>query len=306
MLRRLAVSIISLAVAASACTETNHQLNADPDAGGAGGLGSSGEPSGGATNQLNAGQDGGGANSGDGGAAVRESGGDNALDSEDGGASAGEGGRGGGIGSADGGAEACPKRDGQAPCTGEEEAMCEQAAQERDKELIFSLDLASERDGASLADMQRNWDCVVAELEADGVDVPMQDTDLDSLVVTSTLEQVEKALQLEAVTGFGVYCGEELCDYCWGLELDECKADAFCSLMSAYPFDPDRQCVASGAPVPVGCTPLGEGTSDAPCMKRLADGALFIATSGSVFLASPDWGECSETESRLAVSCEDD
>ena len=36
MLRRLVVSIVSSALAASACTDTEHQLNADPDGGGAG------------------------------------------------------------------------------------------------------------------------------------------------------------------------------------------------------------------------------------------------------------------------------
>jgi len=123
--------------------------------------------------------------------------------------------------------------------------------------------------------------------------------------VTSTFEQAEGALQLEAVTGFGVHCGEELCDYCWDLELDECEVDAFCFSMRAYPFEPDRQCVAS-APVVVGCTPFGSGTGDAPCVKRLSDGALFIATSGSVFLASPDWEECSQEESLLATRCDDD
>ena len=77
--------------------------------------------------------------------------------------------------------------------------------------------------------------------------------------------------------------------------------------MSAFPFDEMRGCVLS-VPVTVGCTPDEEGTDDAPCVKRLSDGALFIATQGSPFRASPEWEECGEADSqRLSdASCDDD
>jgi hypothetical protein len=222
------------------------------------------------------------------------------------GAAAREGGGGGAAGSGNGGQAVCPTREGEAPCVGEE-AMCEQAAEEREKELLFWLELPSEREGTSPEAMERNWDCVVEQLEADGVDIPTQDGAMDRLVVISAFGRVENALRLEAVTGFGVECTEELCESCWELELDECEADAFCFSMLAFPFEPDRQCVAISAPVAVGCTPFGSVTDDNPCVKRLADGALFIAAGGSAFRASPEWGECSEAERRrLAVHCEDD
>ncbi len=77
--------------------------------------------------------------------------------------------------------------------------------------------------------------------------------------------------------------------------------------MRAFPFDESRGCVST-VPVVVGCTPDEDGTDDAPCVKRLSDGALFIATQGSPFRGSPEWEECGEADSQRLndVSCEDE
>jgi hypothetical protein len=65
--------------------------------------------------------------------------------------------------------------------------------------------------------------------------------------------------------------------------------------MRAFPFDAAKQCVTYASEI-VGCTSDDGGTDDAPCVKRLEDGALFIATQGSPFRNSAGWAECSDAE----------
>lgn len=93
---------------------------------------------------------------------------------------------------------------------------------------------------------------------------------------------------------------------------DECpgvadSCDDGCFEMSAFPYDEERGCTdySAGAQV-VGCTSLEGGTDDAPCVKRANDGALFIATSGSAFLESEEWTDCTEEEAERAqtTGCE--
>ncbi len=72
--------------------------------------------------------------------------------------------------------------------------------------------------------------------------------------------------------------------------------------MRAYPLDTARSCVLA-VPEVVGCTPDEVGTDDAPCVKRLSDGALFVATQGSPFRDSAGWGECTEQEREKVVFC---
>jgi hypothetical protein len=72
--------------------------------------------------------------------------------------------------------------------------------------------------------------------------------------------------------------------------------------MRAAPFDAEQSCVVA-IPEIVGCTPDDLGTADTPCVKRLSDGALFIATQGSPFRNSAGWGECSEQERAMVVFC---
>jgi len=92
---------------------------------------------------------------------------------------------------------------------------------------------------------------------------------------------------------------------------DECPAvsrscDDGCHPMRAFPFDPAKQCVTYTSDI-VGCTSDDIGTDDAPCVKRLEDGAMFIATQGSPFRNSPGWAECTDTEEAalIATACSD-
>jgi len=82
---------------------------------------------------------------------------------------------------------------------------------------------------------------------------------------------------------------------CGGPEsVDECRPKR------AFPFDSARSCVSNVAEV-VGCTLDELGTAVAPCVKRLADGALFIATEGSSFRDPEQWGECTREESQMTL-----
>ncbi len=78
-----------------------------------------------------------------------------------------------------------------------------------------------------------------------------------------------------------------------------------CYPMRATPYDVDRGCFANAGGV-VGCTTDAVGTDDAPCVKRLSDGALFIASQGSPFRRSAGWAECRDDEIPMStVSCPD-
>lgn len=81
------------------------------------------------------------------------------------------------------------------------------------------------------------------------------------------------------------------------LILGACGGDE-CYPMRAHPFDGERSCVSAVSEV-VGCTLDEIGTADAPCVKRLSDGALFVANSGSIFRGSDEWGECTSEEMRM-------
>jgi len=59
--------------------------------------------------------------------------------------------------------------------------------------------------------------------------------------------------------------------------------------------DPARQCVTYTSEI-VGCTSDDSATDDAPCVKRLVNGALFIATQGSPFRNSTGSAECTDEE----------
>ena len=71
--------------------------------------------------------------------------------------------------------------------------------------------------------------------------------------------------------------------------------------MLAFAFDSARQCTSPRSRV-VGCTSDTGGTDEAPCVKRVRDGALFIASSGSMFLSTPDWVQCSDDEANMVVA----
>lgn len=73
------------------------------------------------------------------------------------------------------------------------------------------------------------------------------------------------------------------------------SCDSGCYPMRAFPFDAEHRCVTY-TPQVVGCTAADEATEDAPCVRRLTDGALFIATEGSAFRDSEDWVECTDTD----------
>lgn len=93
----------------------------------------------------------------------------------------------------------------------------------------------------------------------------------------------------------------------------ECVDDASscqegCFEMLAFAYDAELGCVeyAAGAQV-VGCTSDEGGTDDAPCVRRVRDGALFIATSGSPFFTE-SWAFCDEETSarvQAADACPD-
>lgn len=89
-------------------------------------------------------------------------------------------------------------------------------------------------------------------------------------------------------------------DECPGVS-DSC--DDGCYPMQAFPFDAARGCAVYKLEI-VGCTPDDGGTDDAPCVKRVRDGALFIATQGSPFRSSSDWAECSDSESAAVMAAE--
>jgi hypothetical protein len=81
------------------------------------------------------------------------------------------------------------------------------------------------------------------------------------------------------------------------------SCDDGCYPMRASPFDAARGCVLSKLEI-VGCTSDDGGTDDAPCVKRLRDGALFIATQGSPFRNSSEWAECSDSEWEAVMAAE--
>jgi hypothetical protein len=92
---------------------------------------------------------------------------------------------------------------------------------------------------------------------------------------------------------------------------DECPAvsrscDDGCHPMRAFPLDPAKQCVTDTSEI-VGCTSDETGTDDAPCVKRLEDGAMFIATQGSPFRNSSGWAECTDAEEAalMTATCSD-
>ena len=82
---------------------------------------------------------------------------------------------------------------------------------------------------------------------------------------------------------------------------DDSSCPAGCSEMLAFAFDAARQCTSPRSRV-VGCTSDAGGTADAPCVKRVRDDALFVASSGSIFLSSPDWVRCSEEEEKMVTA----
>lgn len=91
---------------------------------------------------------------------------------------------------------------------------------------------------------------------------------------------------------------------------DECPATATscpmdgCYPMRAFPFDAAQGCVLASTEI-VGCTADEVGTDDAPCVRRLSDGALFIATQGSPFRRSTGWEECTDEEQETVSFCSD-
>jgi hypothetical protein len=86
----------------------------------------------------------------------------------------------------------------------------------------------------------------------------------------------------------------------------EHESDRECHPVRAFPFDSDRLCVSEVAEV-VGCTLDEIGTGAAPCVKRLSDGALFIATQGIRFEGSDQWGGCTSEEREMTlVFCAND
>ena len=79
-----------------------------------------------------------------------------------------------------------------------------------------------------------------------------------------------------------------------------------CYPMRAFPFDSERMCVSDVTQV-VGCTLDEIGAGVAPCVKRLSDGALFVATQGARFRDSEEWGECTSEEREMTlVFCADE
>jgi hypothetical protein len=76
-----------------------------------------------------------------------------------------------------------------------------------------------------------------------------------------------------------------------------------CFEMSAARYNSSLDCLnGGGISGVVGCTSIEGGSDDAPCVKRLADGALFVATSGTAFDASMQWVACSDEEQATVSS----
>lgn len=93
-------------------------------------------------------------------------------------------------------------------------------------------------------------------------------------------------------------------DHCVFNEGFMCPAG--CYPMNAYPYDEATDCVSyADGPTHVDCSNYRGGTDDAPCVKRLSDGALFIATSGTAFAESTAWVFCSDEESERVQSAQD-
>ncbi|MCB9507808.1 MAG: hypothetical protein H6700_09840 [Myxococcales bacterium] len=83
---------------------------------------------------------------------------------------------------------------------------------------------------------------------------------------------------------------------------DSCGGECF--EMRAYPYS--NGCIdRTAGPRVVGCTEADGGTDDTPCVRRLVDGALFEATSGSPFVASSGWTTCTEEEVALLAASTD-
>jgi hypothetical protein len=80
-------------------------------------------------------------------------------------------------------------------------------------------------------------------------------------------------------------------------------ADGCFSINAAY-FDPEQECVSTIFER-VGCTSIEETTSDSGCVRRVSDGALFVATSFTRHLQSDDWEACSAEEiAKTQVVCD--
>lgn len=82
---------------------------------------------------------------------------------------------------------------------------------------------------------------------------------------------------------------------------DSCEEGCF--EMRAFPYNEAGGCVdyTAGA-LTVGCTSMDGGTDDTPCVKRASDGAVFVATSGSAFVASEAWIDCTPAEQEAVQS----
>jgi hypothetical protein len=82
---------------------------------------------------------------------------------------------------------------------------------------------------------------------------------------------------------------------------DASQCPSGCRPIYAAPYDPARMCLDYLNKPVVGCTDHLGGTGDAPCVKRIRDGAMFQAASGSDFRSRPDWTSCTDAESMVVV-----